>query len=85
MVVAPLKGVDVILCQITSQAIRGDGYSLPLVKKDFAEGGLRKASNVRPNRLFTADSNVILYRAGQLKPEKIREVLAKVVEIIEAP
>ena len=54
LVVASRAGDDVILCQITSQPIR-DRYALAIEKKDFATGGLNRPSNVRPNRLFTAD------------------------------
>jgi len=37
---------------------------------------------VRPNRLFTADTHVILYRVGQLAPSKVDEVIERVVEIL---
>ncbi|MEG4810616.1 hypothetical protein QUA79_24485 [Microcoleus sp. F8-D1] len=40
-------------------------------------------SNIRPNRLFTADREIILYKAGQLKTEKLNEAIAKIVEIIQ--
>lgn len=63
LVVAPLRGGDVVLCQITCRAI-GDGDVVPIAPTDFASGWLRQASNVRPNRLFTADSAIILWRAG---------------------
>ncbi|MEW5767230.1 MAG: type II toxin-antitoxin system PemK/MazF family toxin [bacterium] len=83
LVVATLTGDDVILCQITSQAI-SDRYAIPLVKADFKTGGLSQDSNIRPNRLFTADSNIILYRAGVVRSEKVKQVVAKLVEIIRA-
>ena len=54
LVITPLPGDDVILCQITSRAT-GDSYAIPIDQGDFAGGGLNLASNVRPNRLFTAD------------------------------
>ena len=57
LVLAVLSGDDLILCQITSQGIR-DQYALALGPADFASGGLSKLSNVRPNRLFTADSHI---------------------------
>lgn len=63
LVVAVLTGDDVILCQITSQAA-ADRYAIPLLDNHFLQGGLRQPSNIRPNRLFTADSNIILYRAA---------------------
>lgn len=83
LVVAVLTGDDVILCQITSQTI-SDSYAVPLSNEDFRTGTLRQDSNIRPNRLFTADSNIILYRAGELTPEKIKDVVAKIVEIVSA-
>jgi len=83
LVVAVLTGDDVILCQITSQTI-SDSYAVPLSNEDFRTGTLRQDSNIRPNRLFTADSNIILYRAGELIPEKIKDVVAKIVEIVSA-
>ena len=83
LVVATLTGDDVILCQITSQAV-GDTYAVPLADRDFTSGGLRQASNIRPNRLFTAESSIILYRAGTISAAKIQEVLAKLVQILGA-
>lgn len=81
LVVATLTGDDVILCQITSKAI-SDSYAVPLSTADFKTGTLHQDSNIRPNRLFTADSNIILYRAGELTPSKVKEVVAKIVEIV---
>jgi mRNA interferase MazF len=82
LVVATLTGDDVILCQITSQSVR-DSYALALGPEDFQDGGLRRHSNLRPNRLFTADSKILVYRAGGLRPEKVRDVTTKIVEILE--
>ncbi len=81
LVVSKLEGDDLILCQITSQSVK-DNYSLPLDNKDFASGSLQQTSNVRPNRIFTADSHIVLYKIGTLTPEKLNEVLEKVIEII---
>lgn len=81
VVVATLTGDDVILCQITSQAV-SDSYAVPLTDRDFTSGGLRQASHIRPNRLFTAESSIILYRAGTINPAKMQEVLAKLVQIL---
>ena len=50
-------------CDVTSQQIR-DPYAVGITDMDFAEGTLRKPSNVRPNWLFSASTNLILYRAG---------------------
>jgi len=81
LVVATLTGDDVILCQITSQAV-ADGYAAPLTDRDFTSGGLRQAGSIRPNRLFTAEGRIILYRAGTLTAGKMQEVLAKLVQIL---
>ncbi|HAG81054.1 MAG TPA: growth inhibitor PemK [Cyanobacteria bacterium UBA11162] len=82
LVVAVLSGDDLILCQITSRAVT-DEYAVVIESNDFSSGGLRQSSNVRPNRLFTADKQIILYKAGQLKLEKINEVIATIVEILQ--
>lgn len=81
LVIAALDGDDLILCQITSQTIK-DNYSLSLDDKDFETGGLKQPSNLRPNRIFTADRHIILYRVGNLKSEKHSDVVEKIVEII---
>lgn len=78
---AALKGDDLILCQITSQ-LRGDGYSVPLVDSDFVTGGLQQASRIRPERLFTAEASIIVYRAGQVSASKLREAREKLVSIL---
>ena len=82
LVVADLAGDDLLLCQITSQRVR-DRDAISLDDKDFETGGLRQKSNIRPNRLFTADQHIILYKAGRLKIEKVREVIRKIVEIVQ--
>jgi mRNA interferase MazF len=60
LVVSTLEGDDLILCQITSQYVR-DNYAVPLSDKDFEMGGLKQPSNVRPNRIFTADTVTLFY------------------------
>jgi mRNA interferase MazF len=82
LVVAPLAGDDIILCQITSQA-REDLYSVRLEKGDFTSGGLTLSSRVRPNRLFTADARIVLYRAGTISAHKLDEVVSRLIEIIQ--
>lgn len=81
LAVAVLPGDDVILCQITSQQV-ADRFAVHITQGDFATGGLRRDSNVRPNRLFTADSKLILYQAGILTAAKVNEIIAGIVQII---
>jgi len=81
LVLAELEGEDRILCQITSQQFK-DRYAIPIDESDFIEGSLRKTSNVRPNRIFTADRRIILYRAGRLKSDKFKEIVAMIIDIL---
>jgi mRNA interferase MazF len=82
LVVAPLEGNDAILCQITSKTIK-DSYAISIDETDFESGSLKQAGNIRPNRLFTADNHIILYRIGAIKRDKLAQVIEKVVEIIK--
>jgi len=81
LVISKLEGDDLILCQITSQSIE-DTYAISLNDKDFETGSLKQPSNIRPNRIFTADSHIILYKVGNLTIIKLNEIIEKVVEII---
>ncbi len=83
LVITELTGDDLILCQITSQSI-SDKYAIELIDRDFKKGTLKKKSNIRPNRIFTADSNIILYKVGMIKDEKIKEVIKKIIQIIQS-
>ena len=82
LVLTVLQGNDLILCQITSKSVK-DNYAIPADQNDFASGRLNQESNIRPNRLFTADSQIILYRIGNIKKIKLDQVINKIVEIIK--
>ena len=81
LVVAVLEGDDRILCQITSRMVR-DSYAMRLESADFQDGELRQSSNIRPNRLFTADTRLILYRVGRLTQRKMNEATEAVARIV---
>ena len=83
LVIAKLKGDDLILCQITSQATK-DSYTIEISATDFTSGGLNQISCVRPNRLFTADKQIVLYKIGQITSQKMNEIITKVVNILES-
>ena len=82
LVIAALDGDDVILCQITSQ-LKTDQYAISLIADNFSSGSLRRESNVRPNRLFTADTRIIQYRAGHLKDQAIEPVINRIIGILK--
>lgn len=62
--------------------VRGDDYAISLTESDFATGSLHQASNIRPNRLFTADTGIILYRAASISPSKMKDVQQKLMHIL---
>ena len=80
LVVVNLEGNDTILCQITSE-VRIDDYSIVLANSDFKQGSLNLTSLARPNRLFTANKSIILYKIGTLKESKIKEIEKEIVKI----
>lgn len=82
LVLTVLQGNDLILCQITSKSVR-DNYAITVDQNDFASGSLNQESNIRPNRLFTADNQIILYRIGNIKKIKLDQVINKIVEILK--
>jgi len=81
LVLAKLDGDDLVLCQITSQATR-DRYSISLEAEDFSEGRLSQSSSIRPNRLFTGDRAIVLYKAGSVLTRKLDQVVERMIEIL---
>ncbi len=83
LVVATLMGDDLILCQITSQNV-SDSYSVLLEDADFSVGGLRQPSQIRPNRLFTAESRILLYKVGTISSGKMEAVFTQLLQIFQS-
>ena len=81
LVLADLKGDDIILCQITSQQLK-DSYTIPVKDNDFKYGKLPVSSNIRPNRIFTADKNSILKKAASLNEEIMSRVIQKIIFLL---
>lgn len=81
LVIANLTGEDMILCMITRST--RDADSITLSATDFSSGGnLKVTSNIRPNRLFTAENSIIEKSKGQVSPSKVSEVTRKLIEIV---
>jgi mRNA interferase MazF len=80
LIVANLKGDNIILCQITGQP-RPDPDLINLKKEDFQTDGLHRESFIMPSFLFTINKSKINYVAGKIKQENIREVEKKLCEI----
>ncbi|RUT05915.1 mRNA interferase PemK [Dulcicalothrix desertica PCC 7102] len=83
LIIGTLQGSDLILCQITSRLI-ADDYAISLESDDFSLGNLKQSSHIRPNRLFTADRQIIISKVGQVKPEKLNEVITTIVNILQS-
>jgi mRNA interferase MazF len=83
VIASPQTYDDLILCMITSTSAK-DGSAIPLTADDFDDGRLPHDSNIRPNRLFTADATIILSAAGRLSADKVQEVVAEITRIISA-
>lgn len=82
LVIAPLQThEDVILCMITSR-LTTDHSAISIAAQDFDAGGLPRESNIRPNRLFTADAGLIVRKAGQLSSATMDQVAAVIIELV---
>lgn len=83
LVLADLPGDDIVLCQITSQSSPKDIFAIPLYAMDFTSGSLPVASNIRPNRIFTADKNLIIKSVGQISPGIHQSVFQSIVGLLQ--
>jgi mRNA interferase MazF len=81
-VITDLPRDDIIICQITSRN-KSDPFALPITGSDFSSGALPADSFIRPNKIFTADKNLILFTAGHLSDTKTNEILNAVIAIIK--
>ena len=83
LVLADLSGDDIMLCQITSQMSPKDSHAIPLDFKDFQKGALKVPSNIRPNRIFTADKNIIQKSVGIVDLTVSEKVVDTIVALIK--
>ena len=78
LVLIDLHGDDILLCQITSQP-SDDIFAQALHSDDFISGSLPAASFIRPLRMFTADKNIILRKAGAITPTLMNKVVDGII------
>jgi len=72
---------DIILCQITSKPAKNE-FSIKIEPNDFEVGSLPVVSFIRADKFFTADKELILYKAGHIKREKTDKVTQTVISVI---
>lgn len=65
LVLASLKGEDIILCQITSQ-FKNSQYAVSLEKRNFSDGSLPVDSNIHCSLIFTMSKNMIIKKVGTI-------------------
>jgi len=84
LVVANLKGEDLILCQITSKEHVSDPYQILLNPDDLSKRGLKIKSFIKPSILFTLRKSIIIRSAGRISEKKINDVENKICKIIRS-
>jgi len=67
---------DLVLAAITSQGAEDGAFTID--QDDCIDGGLPKRSVVKPAKLFTMHSTLILKKVCALRPEKLDAVLANI-------
>jgi len=83
LVIADAGRGDWILCQITSNPY-GDISSVEILQSDFQKGSLRITSYVRPSKLFTASSDLMVSEVGTLKNIAFEKIVTAIVSIIKS-
>jgi len=73
---------DWVLCQVTSQPYT-DPFAVEITNSDFASGSFRKDSYARPGKLFTANAGIMTKQIGELKSEKLEEIIRAIILLLE--
>lgn len=74
---------DWILCQITSNPY-GDTKAVTLSDSSFQDGYLHITSYVRPGKLFTSNSSLIVKKVGTLKHDVLKIIINAIIDIFSA-
>ena len=72
---------DWVLCQVTSNPY-SDPHAIQLVESSFRSGSLQVTSYVRPGKLFTANSSLMVSHVGYLEMERVRDIIEAVVSLL---
>lgn len=82
VVLADAERNDWVLCQVTSQPYT-DPSAIEITNNDLASGSFRKDSYARPGKLFTATSGIMTKQLGELKSEKLEEIIRAIISLLE--
>jgi len=74
-----LDGSDAILCMLTTNL--SSKHAIKISQKDVKQGTLKKECNVRPDRLFTADTETFIDKVCTLNDVKMEEILQQVTSL----
>ncbi len=73
---------DWILCQVTSQPYT-DPLAVEITNSDLTSGSFRKDSYARAGKLFTANAAIMTKEIGELKSERLEEIIRAVTSLLE--
>jgi mRNA interferase MazF len=82
LIIAGVDRNDYILCQITSKEY-GDKRAIVLKTGNFLEGHLPLESFIRPGKIFTANSSIILKKSGKLEKIYFHQVIESIIALIQ--
>lgn len=80
MIAAVAEYGDIILCQITSKSYSSK-TAIIIEHTDFTHGGLKAASYVRSDKLFTVARVSVREPVGRLRKDKTSRIRAQVVAV----
>ncbi len=83
VVLADTGRSDWVLCQITSQPYT-DPLAVEVTNADLSSGSFRKDSYARPGKLFTANATIMSKQIGELKTERLEEIIKAVISLLES-
>ena len=83
LVLAAAGRDDWILCQITGNPY-GDSRAIRIEDAQFADGGLKRVSYVRPGKLFTANASLMVAEVGTLRTDAHQRIISAVVKILHS-
>ena len=60
-----------------------DVHAIALETSNFKSGALKVSSNIRPNRIFTADKNIIQKSVGVVEFSVFEKVVDALVDLLK--